>query len=159
LLWRRRKQLNLHWITDDIAVSRQPSVDEWAYVRDSGINCVVDLRAEAPDNGEVLRQHEMCYLRVPIEEGGPASQDELAQIARWVEDHLDRHGPVLVHCREGRGRSPMAVIATLVAFGIPLYEAYKVSSRAHPGVSLNTDQQNALVLFAAGQARINASDK
>jgi protein tyrosine phosphatase (PTP) superfamily phosphohydrolase (DUF442 family) len=149
--WRRRR-LRLHWITDDVAISREPVDEDWRSVREQGIRCVVDLREEAGDNAPAVGLYELCYLRAPIREGGGASTDELRRTTAWIEEHLGEHGPVLVHCREGRGRSPMVVIAWLVRFGLPLREAYKITARGQPALALNIAQQEALVRFAEQQS-------
>ena len=148
---RRRPRLNLRWVTDDIAIARQPTDSDWPSIRDQGIRCVVDLREEARDNFEAVEQCELCYLRAPVREGEAMSTEELRLTTAWIEKHLDEHGPVLVHCREGRGRSPMVVIASLVRLGLPLNEAYKITARAQPAVALNSQQQEALVQFAQEQ--------
>jgi protein tyrosine phosphatase (PTP) superfamily phosphohydrolase (DUF442 family) len=154
LFWHRRKRLRLHWVTDGIAIARQPATDEWSTLRDEGIRCVVDLRAESPDNAAEVEQHEFCYLRVPITEGEAATTGELEMLTGWIDEHLRQHGPVLVHCREGRGRSPMVVLAGLVRSGIPLAEGYRLLRRAHPAVALNSDQEAALLRFAESRAEI-----
>jgi protein-tyrosine phosphatase len=140
--------LNLHWVTDDIAIARQPADSDWPSICEQGIRCVVDLREEASDNGNVVGPHELCYLRAPIREGEAMSTEGLQLTTAWIEEHLGEHGPVLVHCREGRGRSPMVVIASLVRLGLPLHEAYKITMRGQPALALNSEQQAALVQFA-----------
>lgn len=146
--WRRRPRLNLHWVTDDIAIARQPADSDWPSILKQGIRCVVDLRAEASDNAAAVEHHALCYLRAPIREGEAMSTEELQLTTAWIEEHLGEHGPVLVHCREGRGRSPMLVIASLVRLGLPLHEAYKITTRGQPAVALNSQQQEALEQFA-----------
>lgn len=150
----RGKRLRLHWVTDDIAIARQPVADEWLTLRSEGVRCVVDLRAEAPDNAAEVEQHGFCYLRVPIVEGDAATADELETLTGWIDEHLREHGPVLVHCREGRGRSPMVVLASLVRMGIPLAEGYRLVKRAQPAVALNSDQEATLAHFSEVQAGI-----
>lgn len=158
MFWHRRKQLRLHWITDMIAITRQPTADEWSSLREEGIRCVIDLRAESPDNASDVEQHKLCYLRLPIVEGEAATTGELETLTGWIDEHLREHGPVLVHCREGRGRSPMVVLASLVNLGIPLAEAYRLVKRAHPAVALNYDQESALMRFAEERTGIKEDE-
>src|SRR4051794_5180218 len=111
---RGAKALELYWLTSDIAVSREPAVDEWRAVREAGVRCVVDLRAEQEDNGVVVQQAGMRYLRLPIDEGGAPTEQELELVTDWIVERIASEGPVLVHCREGRGRSPLVACAALV---------------------------------------------
>ena len=91
---------------------------------------------------------------MPIIEGEAATTGELEMLTGWIDEHLREHGPVLVHCREGRGRSPMVVLASLVRLGIPLAEGYRLLKRAHPAVALNSNQEAALIGFAESCAEI-----
>ena len=91
---------------------------------------------------------------MPIIEGEAATTGELETLTTWIDEHLREHGPVLVHCREGRGRSPMVVLAGLVRLGLPLAEGYRLLKRAHPAVALNYNQETALMRFAEGRAEI-----
>jgi protein-tyrosine phosphatase len=154
VFWHRRKRARLHWVTNDIAFARQPAAGDWPLLRDEGVRCVVDLRVEAPDNAAEVQQHQLCYLRVPIAEGEAASQDDLRQLTGWIDEHLSEHGPVLIHCREGRGRSPMVALASLVRLGIPLAEGYQLVKRANPAVALNNSQEAALMRFAQDQPKV-----
>ena len=151
MFWRRPRQHRIHWITDDIAIAAEPSSTDWPALRLAGVRCVVDLREEAPDNAVVVGAVGLGYLRLPIVEGEAPSQDELLLATSWIDEHLSSDGPVLIHCREGRGRSATVAIAALVSLGMPLFEAYRMTLRVRPETAINNAQQEALRRFAQGR--------
>ena len=150
---RRRKPHRIHWITDDIAIAAEPSSTDWPALRLAGVRCVVDLRQEAPDNAFVVGAVGLGYLRVPIVEGEAPTQDDLRLVTSWIDEHLSSDGPVLIHCREGRGRSATVAIAALVNLGMPLFEAYRMTLRVRPETAINDAQEGALRRFAQGRMR------
>jgi protein-tyrosine phosphatase len=158
VFWRRPKQHRIHWLTDDIAIASEPSLDDWLGVREAGIRCVVDLREEMPDNANVVEALGLSYLRLPIVEGRAPTQAELIAATSWIDERISSEGPVLIHCREGRGRSATIAVATLVRLGIPLFEAYRIVMRARPETAINDAQQEALRLFAQQRDSLREAD-
>jgi protein-tyrosine phosphatase len=141
---RRRMSHRVYWLTSDLAVSKEPGVDDWAGISAAGIRCIVDLQAEKEDKAVLVRSHGLQYMRLPIGEGSTPTELEMARVTDWIIERIAENGPVLVHCREGRGRSPLVACAALVKLGIPPSEAYKIVRRAKADVVL-TDQQVAML--------------
>lgn len=148
MFWRRAKGPNVSLLTDDIAVGAQPSRRDLQALRKMGILGIVDLRDETPDASDIVRAAGFHYIRLPVVEGAAPSPEVLAEVTAWIDHHISTRGPVLVHCREGRGRSAMVAVATLVRLGLPLTEAYSLLMRARPSAVLNTRQMHALEEFA-----------
>jgi protein-tyrosine phosphatase len=146
---RRPRGPRLFWLTADLAFSRAPRDAEWRAVRQAGIRCVLDLRAEAHATGSEASAEGLLYLRAPVPEGGVPLDSDLSLLADWIDQSVSDHGPVLVHCREGLGRSPLVACAALVAMGVPVREAYAALRRARPEVSLSDEQAGALERFAS----------
>jgi atypical dual specificity phosphatase len=144
----RPSRHQLYWLTDDIAISREPAPGDIAPMQRAGVRCVVDMRLEAEDRRELFDKQGLRYLRVPIAEGAAPTVDHLRLITDWIVERLQNEGPVLVHCREGRGRSALVACATLVKRGAPLFDAYQALRRARPETVLNDEQAEALKSFA-----------
>ncbi len=140
----RQDKPDVVWITEDIAVWRAPEEHEWGVLAAIGIGSVLDLRAETPDRSELVIPHGLTYRRVGIEEGEAVPPLMLQELAFWVVAEVQARKSVLIHCREGRGRSPMVACAALVQLGHPLPRAFDIVRRAQPLLSLSNSQIEAL---------------
>ncbi len=147
----RRSDLRdrLYWVTSDLAISAAPADGDWPAVQAAGLRAVVDLRDEAPDNASTVSAQGLRYLRLPVVEGDAPSPEELASVVDWVMERIAAAEPVLVHCREGKGRSALVACAFLVRLGLPPFEAYQALRRVRPEAAFSQSQDEALRLFAA----------
>lgn len=155
---RNRRSHPLYWLTSDLAISPAPTPADWPSIHDAGVRSVVDLRSEMPDNATIVERHGLNYLRWPIEEHAAPSEAELRLVTDWILNRIESGGPVLVHCREGRGRSALVACATLVRLGLPLPNAYQALRRVRPQTSLSDEQADLLQRFA-GRASATTDDR
>ena len=128
------------WVTSDLAVGPAPRQTAWHLIRQAGIRGVLDLRAEAPDSEEAVAAAGLEYQHLPVEDLSVPAAGELEAVVAWVIERITTGGPVLIHCREGRGRSPFVAAAVLVRLGLPLPEAYRLLQRACPDLMLSDEQ-------------------
>jgi protein-tyrosine phosphatase len=134
----------LHWLTYHLALAPQPWRHEWAAIQEAGVRCVLDLRSQTQDDIQAIRSLNMTFRHAPIVDGEAPDQATLVELADWVLDQQNVQGPVLVHCREGRG-----LCAVLVRMGVSLPEAYRSVRHARGEfVSLSDEQVEALETFA-----------
>lgn len=145
--------LSLAWVTADLALSRAPRGDEWSRVVAAGVRAVAEVRAEATDDVAVLTGLGVAYRRFTVPEGASPSPQELTALTDWVGAWIDEARPVLIHCREGRGRSALAACAVLVRYGHGVAEAYDLVRKARPMIALSEDQVDCLTRFASGSER------
>ena len=139
----------LYWLTYHLAISPQPWRHEWQAIHTAGVRCVVDLRSQTMDDTETLKSLNMTFRHLPIVDGEATDQATLLELTDWILDQQNEQGPVLVHCREGRGRSAMVGCAVLIRLGVPLPEAYRVVRHSRgEHVSLSNEQVEALEVFA-----------
>jgi protein-tyrosine phosphatase len=148
LLRRNQTRHRLYWLTSDLAISRAPADGHLPIIHEAGVRSILDLRAETEDCQPIAHAAGLGYLRLPVKEGDAPKAEELKVLTDWIEQRITTDGPVLVHCREGRGRSAMVACAALVQLGLPLFEAYQALRRARPDVVLNALQDEALRQFA-----------
>lgn len=122
---------NLSWITDDLAVGGDMSLlpeERELQVRDiieQGITHIIDLRAEAHDQG-FWDQHGIEYVSVGTHDRHghvivPAIFDVVVAVARIA---AEAKGKVLVHCHMGVNRGPSAGFAILLDRGMEPIDAF-----------------------------------
>ncbi|HLF71932.1 MAG TPA: dual specificity protein phosphatase family protein [Dehalococcoidia bacterium] len=141
----------VYWLSRDLAISPEPADDDWPLLHTASIRVVLDLRAEAEDAAHLAEAHGLRYLRLPIVDGAAPSDASLRLITGWVIERINANGPVLVHCREGRGRSATVACAVLVKLGMPLPQAFAALRRARWDIVLTKPQMEALERFSTAQ--------
>ncbi len=146
--WQRQSSPDLSWLTSDLAISRAPLAREWPAIKAAGIRSVLDLRLAECAEG-VSESVGLAYLNLPVTDGGAPTADEMRYATEWVAGQIAGVGPVLIHCREGLGRSPLVACAALIRLGFPLSEAFLVVRRARPHMVFSDRQIAALQAFAA----------
>ena len=128
----------LYWLTYYLAIAPQPWRHEWPAIHEAGVRCVIDLRSQTQDDIQTIQSLDMTFRHAPIADGEAPDRETLLEMTDWVLDQQASRGPVLVHCREGRGRSAMVACAVLIRMGVPLPEAYRAVRHARGGsVSLS----------------------
>jgi protein tyrosine phosphatase (PTP) superfamily phosphohydrolase (DUF442 family) len=143
-----RSRYRLYWLTPKLAVSRAPTPGDWRRIGAAGISAVVDLRAEAAEVSLFEQAAGIEYLRMPIEEYKAPSEADLQRVASWICERLSVEKAVLVHCREGLGRSPLVACAALVQHGLSLETARQTLRKGRPEALLNEAQDSLLNAFA-----------
>ncbi len=116
-------QLNLSWITDQLAVGGRIHPQDVKALARLGVTHVVDTRAEYVDDRQALARVGIELLHLPTPDTQPLSREQLLEGARWVNERIQRGGRVLVHCEHGVGRSALLACAVLVYGGMHARDA------------------------------------
>jgi hypothetical protein len=93
----RPRELNLSWITDALAVGGAFRAQDISRLRAQGVSAVLDLRAEASDDPELLAEHGIEFLRLPTPDTYPPSPEDLERGVEWVLDRQAVGHKVFVH--------------------------------------------------------------
>jgi protein-tyrosine phosphatase len=129
-------QPNLTWITDRLAVGGSfPAEQAETLAKVHGIHTVVDLRTEACDDEAVLQRHNITFLHLPTDDHCGVSPAMLRDGVDFVNRHIDRGEPVLVHCEHGIGRSATLALCVLVSRGMEPLEALELAKSRRSLVS------------------------
>ncbi|WP_376793773.1 dual specificity protein phosphatase family protein [Thermogemmatispora sp.] len=116
-------QLNLSWITDQLAVGGRIHPQDIKALARLGVTHVVDTRAEYVDDRQALAKAGIELLHLPTPDTQPLSLEQLLEGARWVNERIQHGGRVLVHCEHGVGRSALLACAVLVYGGMHARDA------------------------------------
>ena len=95
---------NFGRINENYFRGSQPTVDEYARLKQLGIKTVVDLRIDSePGEPERVLGLGMQYFNIPLKASKPASEEQTAYFLKLVND--PQNWPVYVHCKGGRHRT------------------------------------------------------
>jgi protein-tyrosine phosphatase len=141
-----------HWISGSwpgrLALAARPRGGDWledeiAGWKEIGINAVLSLltREEEADLGlrnesQIVKAHGMEFLTLPIADRQvPISESEMAAVLDHLNVRLSSGKNVVMHCRQGVGRSGLLAACLLISKGMDPNAAVKKVSAAR-GVSI-----------------------
>ena len=117
----------LAWVTDNLAVGAAPmSLDQLDFLRDQGINAILNLCAEFTDLHRIEAEHgfDVHYLPVRDEEAPDLEKLELA--LAWLDEAVYLDKKAYIHCRHGIGRTGTVLNAYLLRRGLGHKKAGKI---------------------------------
>ena len=135
-----RVRTNWTWITPRLLIGGEVWPEEWPALAAKGVFGAVDLRDEAVDDAAALARLGIAHLHLPTPDHHAPSPDALD---RGVAFARDAGGPVLVHCREGVGRSAALALCALVDAGDAPLAALERAKAARRQVSPSPAQYEA----------------
>ncbi|HEV7672520.1 MAG TPA: protein-tyrosine phosphatase family protein [Thermoanaerobaculia bacterium] len=136
--------------------------DEVRSWRESGLSVVVSLLTpeEVAEFGleseaELSRRAGLEFRSLSIPDlGVPPSRAAMADLAESLEQALAAGKGVAVHCRQGIGRSSLAVASVLVAAGVSSGEAFRdIAAARGTSVPETPEQRRWVETFASMQDR------
>ena len=141
--------LNLDWVTPGLAVGGAFPASAIPALAASGIGAVIDLRSEDCDDAAALARAGVAFLHLPTEDHCALSLEDMDAGVAFAGARLGRGG-LLVHCREGIGRSVTLCLCILVQGGVAPLDAMRVVKAARVWASPSPAQFDA---FAAWLGR------
>ncbi len=133
--------MKISWITEQIAVGKAPFQDEFLYLKNLGINAIVDVRSEYCDDKELINKLGMKFLHLEIDDGYAPQKDDLDKLFKFALPLLEKGERIFIHCQNGVGRSPLICIALLVKMGWQISEAVSQIERKYPFASFSLHQE------------------
>ena len=146
-------QLNMSWITSNLAVGgRIRPADIHALAR-SGVTHVIDTRSEHKDDAAALGKEHIELLYLPTPDTKPLSVEQMMEGAKWANVRMEQGGHVLIHCEHGVGRSVLLTCAVLVYGGMHAQDALRLVQQKRWQASPNHAQVERLRQFEAALDR------
>ena len=125
---------NLSWITANLAVGHAPmSYEELDSIRSQGIDCIVNLCAEFCDLHDIEDAHGFEVYYMPTCDDEAPCMVELEKALDWLDEAIFLEKKVLVHCRQGIGRTGTFVTAFLIRKGFGMKLARKETEKTRAG--------------------------
>lgn len=131
--------------------------DEISGLKDSGVDTVVSLleneeisELEIVEEAALCQAHGISYLSFPVcDRGVPASKRGALNFASRLILLLREGKSVVIHCRQGVGRSSLLAACVLVLSGIPVDEAFlRIEKARGCSVPDTTEQRMWVARFA-----------
>lgn len=134
----------LNWwdiIDEQILLGGALMFDDLDRLQGQGVDAMVNLCAERPDDWHELRAARIDYLWLPVVDASPPSLAQIVQGVQWI-DHQVRGGrTVYIHCAIGVGRSATLLACWYIyARSMDTPEALRFLRRRRPQVSLTRRQ-------------------
>jgi len=145
---RGRRLPDMSWITPTLSVSGALKPKHITHLADMEIGAIVDLRSEAKDDEKLLSQYGIHFLHLVVRDHKAPSQAQLIKGTRWVLTQLETRKRVLIHCREGVGRSAVLACCVLMFQGKSLEHAMALLKAKRWGIHPRKDQRESLQHFA-----------
>ena len=111
-------------------------IDDWASVRERGIDTIVDMDGTI-DPGIPEAPNQVLYVYWPILDEGLPPLPRLEALGRLVADLVGADHRVLVHCRMGFNRSVLVIATALTHLGMSGEQALHHLRELRPGALFN----------------------
>lgn len=132
-------------VTPQLYVGPQYRSNGLEYLRQAGINAVVNMRIEKDDARLGLAPALYCYL--PTVDDEAPSFEQLQEGVQFINQVFLDGGKVYIHCGAGVGRAPTMAAAYLISSGKRLPEALQMIKKARPFIAITSPQMRALKAF------------
>jgi protein-tyrosine phosphatase len=172
----------LYWIEGPwrgrLAISARPRGGDWLIDeinrwRVKGVDMVVSLltpfevkEMELQDEGLYCRQNKIEFVSFPIEDRmTPASDADAIRLIEKLDSDLAHGKNVVIHCRQGIGRSGLVAVSLLIERGLSIPNAVERVSAARRAQVPETSEQlawienHAAILSAAGHLAVTPERK
>ena len=135
------------WLEDEVIAWKRSGIDAVLSLLTSEEEQELDLAGEA----QTVRAHGMTFLSLPIPDRHvPISETELAAIIESLNAELSSGKRVVVHCRQGVGRSGLVAACLLISKGSdPKSAVQKVSAARGVSVPETQEQREWIDHYAA----------
>ncbi len=143
--------LDLDWITPALAVGGAFPASAIPTLAAGGIGAVIDLRSEDQDDAAALARSGVAFLHLPTEDHCALSQPDMDTGVAFALARLGEGG-LLVHCREGIGRSVTLCLCILTATGVAPLQAMRMIKAARVWASPSPPQFDAFSAWATRRA-------
>lgn len=118
---------------------------DYDFLLETGIDAVVNIRAERHDDVELYERHGIDYLQLKVLDILTPPAEILDEGVAFIHEHVQADKTVLVHCAKGRGRSVTLLAAYLMRYeGFNFEEVNRFLSEKRPLSNLQNRHRRAL---------------
>jgi atypical dual specificity phosphatase len=153
--------LALNWwdiIDEDFLLGGALMFDDLNRLQGQGVEAVVNLCAERPDNRHKLHEARIEYLWLPVIDAFPPSVEQIMRGVAWIDQQVQAGRTVYIHCAIGVGRSATLLACWYIyARGMTVHQVLRFLKTRRPQMTLTRLQIRRLREFEVLLIR-NAGD-
>lgn len=127
-------------ITENILISGQYDENDIFTIQKLGINCVIDMRSESLFDESLFESIGIKYFNIPVDNYFAPELEQIDTAIEYIKSHITTDNNILIHCKEGVGRSSLIIIAYLITTGLDLFESMEIVKSNRWGANLNNIQ-------------------
>jgi atypical dual specificity phosphatase len=126
--------------------STNSEAEDLEFLYEEGVRAIVTLCSQ-PCNPTLVAELGLMTKHVPIEDFSAPSFEQIDKAVGFIERRIAHGQPVLVHCRQGYGRTGTILACYLVKRGMHPTQAIAEVRRARPGSVEAKGQERAVYLY------------
>ena len=127
-------------ITDNIIISREYTSNDIFVIQKLNVKCVIDMRSESIFDQSLFESIGIKYFNIPVDNFFAPELEQIDTAIEYIKSNISDENNILIHCKEGVGRSSLIIIAYLVTTGLDLFESMEVVKSHRWGANLNNIQ-------------------
>jgi len=127
-------------ITDNIIISGEYTQNDVFTIQKLGVKCVIDMRSESIFDHVLFESIGINYFNIPVDNYFAPELDQIDNAIEFINSNISVDNNILIHCKEGVGRSSLIIIAYLITTGLDLFESMKIVQSNRWGANLNNIQ-------------------
>ena len=127
-------------ITDNIIISGEYTQNDVFTIQKLRVKCVIDMRSESLFDQSLFESIGINYFNIPVDNYFAPELDQIDNAIEYINSNISVDNNILIHCKEGVGRSSLIIIAYLITTGLDLFESMKIVKSNRWGANLNNIQ-------------------
>ena len=127
-------------ITDNIIISGEYTSSDIFVIQKLNVKCVIDMRSESIFDQSLFESIGIKYFNIPVDNFFAPELEQIDTAIEYIKSNISDENNILIHCKEGVGRSSLIIIAYLVTTGLDLFESMEVVKSHRWGANLNNIQ-------------------
>ena len=127
-------------ITDNIIISGEYTQNDVFTIQKLRVKCVIDMRSESLFDQSLFESIGINYFNIPVDNYFAPELDQIDNAIEYINSNISVDNNILIHCKEGVGRSSLIIIAYLITTGLDLFESMGIVQSNRWGANLNNIQ-------------------
>ena len=127
-------------ITDNIIISGEYTSNDIFTIQKLNVKCVIDMRSESLFDQSLFESIGINYFNIPVDNYFAPELDQIDNAIEFINSNISVDNNILIHCKEGVGRSSLIIIAYLITTGLDLFESMEIVQSNRWGANLNSIQ-------------------